>query len=106
MLKRFSQTMRLLFPSFFTSAKDSETDIRRIAIITFWIIIVGNIFAWLGGGINAWWWGNASLATGGFIGFLFGIPKVVQESTVSGGALLFFLNVNHHLYSTWLDCHS
>ncbi len=83
MLKRFSQTMRLLFPSFFTSAKDSETDIRRIAIITFWIIIVGNIFAWLGGGINAWWWGNASLATGGFIGFLFGIPKVVQESTVS-----------------------
>jgi hypothetical protein len=83
MFERFSQAIRRLFPSFFTSAKDSEIDVRRIATITVWIILWGYFFALLGGGINAWWWGSASLATGGFIGFLFGIPKVVQESPTS-----------------------
>ncbi|MCI5146607.1 MAG: DUF4145 domain-containing protein, partial [Candidatus Electrothrix sp. AR3] len=107
MLEQFVQILRRLFPSFFLSTKDSETDVRRITIIAVCILCWSFFFAFLGGGtnacwgereslataswltfcfggINAWWWGSSSLAMGGFIGFLFGIPKVVQGSFSSG----------------------
>lgn len=44
----------------------------------------GFVFSCAVGGLSAVWWGSASFAAATLVGFLFGIPRVVQEDNPSG----------------------
>ncbi len=86
------------------SSEDSKTDVKRVAVTALCSIAIGCVIGGAVGGLDALPWGFASLAVGGFVGLLFGIPRVVQESPVAGNAGTYsqLVNTNLEQVSDWL----
>ncbi len=99
--------MRFL-PSFSGSLEEGGRDRQLVTGTVLWAVGIGCVFASVIGGISAIWWGAASFGAGVFIGFLFGIPRVLQDDAPSGGTdeaesrVTQRVNTNLEQISDWL----
>jgi hypothetical protein len=89
----------------FNDSDEVDNPALRTALIALVAVAVGVAVLSLAAG-PAWavaiLWAIASLASGGILGFLFGVPKVLQDDTRKTGGYRQVVNTNLDQISDWL----
>jgi tetratricopeptide (TPR) repeat protein len=89
-----------------TEEQSPPTDLARTWYFFYGFLGLGFILtliaAWYANPVTALLWALACLACGGFIGFLFGIPKVLQHEDGSASQYSIRINTNLEQISDWL----